>query len=147
MILGKLKEKQETSQERSVTMVPEPRNTNRSDWFPAQLRAITERKPTYLSLFSNLRQASFLPSPPRSFQTRYQSRSHDSIQVSTYRHPLLQVFRSRSQSKSHSKCYEEGFLFQFCDIEIWRIVPRKLANEGQGTNQCRAGIRKWLRTS
>ncbi len=43
-------------------MVPEPRNTNRSDWFPAQLRAITERKPTYLSLFSNLRQASFLPS-------------------------------------------------------------------------------------
>lgn len=40
-------------------MVPEPRNANRSGWFPAQLRAITERK-TYLSLFSYLRQASSL---------------------------------------------------------------------------------------
>jgi hypothetical protein len=50
MILGKLKEKQEISQERSVTMVPEPRNTNRSRWFPAKLRAITERKPTSTSL-------------------------------------------------------------------------------------------------
>jgi hypothetical protein len=48
MILGKLKEKQEISQERSVTMVPEPRNANRSGCFPAQLRTITERKPTSL---------------------------------------------------------------------------------------------------
>jgi len=59
MILGKLKEKQEISQERSVTMVPEPRNTNRSGWFSCTTQS-DDRTKTYLSLFSNLRQASFL---------------------------------------------------------------------------------------
>jgi len=62
MILGKLKEKQEISQERRVTMVPEPRISNRSGWFSCTTQSDYRTK-TYLSLFSNLRQAltSFSP--------------------------------------------------------------------------------------
>ncbi len=151
MILGKLKEKQEISQERSVTMVPETRNTNRSGWFPAQLRAITERKPTSLC-FPILRQ-SFLPSflpPQRSFQTRYQSRSHDSIQVSIYIHPLLPECSDPDLNPCPipPRVTKRAFSFNFVISKFGGIFPRNLANPKSRVQTNVGRVSEiWLRTS
>lgn len=149
MILGKLKEKQENSQERSVTMVPETRNTNRSGWFPAQLRAITERKPTSLC-FPILRQ-SFLPSflPNAAFKPGI---SRDPTTQSRSQHTDIlfsRVFRSRSQSMSHSECYEEGlFLSILWYRNLAEIFPRKLANPKSRVQTNVGRVSEiWLRTT
>lgn len=149
MILGKLKEKQEISQERSVTMVPETRNTNRSGWFPAQLRAITERKPTSLC-FPMLRQ-SFLPSflPNAAFKPGI---SRDPTTQSRSQHTYIlfsRVFRSRSQSMSPFRVLRRGaFSFNFVISKFGGIFPRKLANPNSRVQTNVGRVSEiWLRTS